>query len=141
MPNSNGIILSRRQNNRQRRMETNIRNIMSMSFQNSHASLILIIPDSNGSVISPTSNIGSIRSLEIIDTVDSLFMAFEGEVGRGGAQAPHLRRRRRRRKRKRRRRGLVRGGRRRGGKREGTLTVRSKEAEANMLASLGLKTT
>ncbi len=41
-------------------------------------------------VISARDEVGLVSSLEIVDTIDALFMALEGEVRVGRSQLPHL---------------------------------------------------
>ena len=55
--------------------------------QRLNAGLVLVVPDLDESVISPGHDVGLVPSVVIVDAVDALLVALQGEVGGVGALA------------------------------------------------------
>ena len=94
-------------------MEGDHRDVLSVPLQRLHTALVLVVPDlhqpsgesntlrselhlaslatSLAPVIRPRDEVRLVAALEVVDTVDSLVMALQGEVGVRGAELPHLR--------------------------------------------------
>ena len=94
-------------------MEGDYRDVLSVPLQRLHTALVLVVPDlhqpsgesntvrselhlaslatSLAPVIRPRDEVWLVAALEVVDTVDSLVMALQGEVGVRGTELPHLR--------------------------------------------------
>jgi hypothetical protein len=53
-----------------------------MPFQRLNASLVLVIPDLNQTIIGATDEVGLVAAVVIVDAVDALLVTVQREVGR-----------------------------------------------------------
>ena len=90
MPNLHRPVLRPRDNDRQLRVEGHRGNVLRVALQYLDAGLVLVVPDAHLPIVGAGNQIGLVPAVVVVHTVDALLVAFQGEVGRGGAQLPHL---------------------------------------------------
>jgi hypothetical protein len=116
----NGAIFGAGDDERKRRMEAGNRHVVSVAFESLHAGLVLVIPhleqpdpdkttnqitvrgrradptrerergERSALVVGTADDVGLVTTGEVLDSVDTLIVAFQSEVGNGRAQTPHL---------------------------------------------------
>ena len=63
---------------------------LGMAFKGLDARLVLIIPDFNESVIGTTHQVRFVAAVVVVDTIHTLFMSVQCEVGRVRPKLPNL---------------------------------------------------
>mmetsp|Transcript_8943 Transcript_8943/g.54996 ORF Transcript_8943/g.54996 Transcript_8943/m.54996 type:complete len:377 (-) Transcript_8943:300-1430(-) len=90
VPDTYGTIFAASDDDGQVRMERNGRHIVGMPSQGLHACFGLIVPNLHQLIVCSRDEVWSISSGEVIDAVDSLFVALQGKVRHGLSKAPDL---------------------------------------------------
>ena len=90
VPELDGAVLAAGENERQLGVKRDARDVLRVAVERLHARLVLVVPDLDESVVGARDQVGLVAAVVVVDAVDALVVALEREVGRRGAELPHL---------------------------------------------------
>mmetsp|Transcript_20472 Transcript_20472/g.60437 ORF Transcript_20472/g.60437 Transcript_20472/m.60437 type:complete len:211 (+) Transcript_20472:1881-2513(+) len=90
MPEAHGAILTAREDERELGVAADGGHVVLVPLHGLDALLGLVVPDLDHLVVRAGDEVGAVAAGEVVDAVDALLVALEGEVGVGVVEAPHL---------------------------------------------------
>ena len=90
MPDADCAIFRTRDDYRKLWVKTYRGNIVSMSIECLHATFCLKVPNFNKLIVGARNKVRSVTTAEIFNTVHTLFVSFQGEVGAILSDRPNL---------------------------------------------------